>query len=531
MAVISPSETDFDDDMEKGNRQVIADLESDTQALVALYASTEGEGWSEQQSWLDEAEDVAFWRGVMVRQARVVRLTLPGNLMQGPLDEIATLSALTHLILAGNELSGGLEPLEHLPLLVHVDLRSNQLGGALPMSLLMLRCAKSRKDVTKPAGVLLLNDNQPGFQLPSHLVQELQAIKMPDPGRSGRRGRSEPSASPPISVLLNGLDLSYLSLTGKLPEGLLPLLASLQQFDLGGNPGMDRSHLEEFLASEHKNLGALEEIWNPAIGLEGSLDALALLPSLTDVSLAENRLEGSLIATSALPRLVMLDLSDNRIGGGLDPLENVGGTLEVLRLRDNQLVGGLEALAALGNLREVDLLGNDLSGALDPLQALEQLQVLRLDRNDQIVGTLDAVAEMAMLEELSLDGCGLEGTLTPLRGLRSLNRLWLGRNKLVGDTSPLAGLVQLVDFSAPGNGLSGSLGVLQVLAKLESLDLRDNDIEGGISDLLDLDRLAYCKLSGNKKLDKADIELIVRRGRAAVRFNAADASAAARAVR
>ena len=58
MAVISPSETDFDDDMEKGNRQVIADLESDTQALVALYASTEGEGWSEQQSWLDEAEDV-----------------------------------------------------------------------------------------------------------------------------------------------------------------------------------------------------------------------------------------------------------------------------------------------------------------------------------------------------------------------------------------------------------------------------------------------------------------------------------------
>lgn len=509
-------EDGIDNDVEmSGAAATAASKDSDTNALVALYASTDGDNWSEQQSWLDANEDVDYWKGVLVRHGRVTRLTLPGNLMSGTLSEISGLTALTHLILAGNELSGSLDALEQLSCLKHVDLRSNQLGGTIPISLLMLRCPKHRAkggklehkfnpgSVTMPVtnGTLLLNDNSPGFHLPLTFASALRAYDA-----------SHGSSSVESSGVLHGLDLSYLSLQGKLPDGLFEFLVSLLNFKLGGNPRLDISNLPEFLASEFEDLRTLKELTGMALGLRGRLGALAFVPSLTEVSLANNRFEGGLDAVAVLTRLVSLDLSANAVGGTLEPLAELGQTLQELRMRDNHIRGDVNPLGRLTNLRVLDLFGNMLEGPLDTLAALEQLELLRLDQN-KFVGTLDAFEGMGLLQELTLESNQLEGTLTPLHGLRGLRYLWIGHNRLVGDLAPIAGLVKLEDLSAPGNELSGSLGVLHALSKLESIDLRNNGFEGPLGNLLDLEKLTYVKLAGNRLLERSEMDLLARRGK------------------
>ena len=148
--------------------------------------------------------------------------------------------------------------------------------------------------------------------------------------------------------MLHGLDLSYLSLQGKLPDGLFEFLVSLLNFKLGGNPRLDISNLPEFLASEFEDLRILKELTGMALGLRGRLGALAFVPSLTEVSLANNRFEGGLDAIAVLTRLVSLDLSANAVGGTLEPLAELGRRGLCRQVLDEDLVALHVARGVLG---------------------------------------------------------------------------------------------------------------------------------------------------------------------------------------
>ena len=58
------------------------DLETDKEALVALYNSTNGAQWRNKTGWLTDAP-VGEWFGVTVEGERVVKLTLGFNNLQG----------------------------------------------------------------------------------------------------------------------------------------------------------------------------------------------------------------------------------------------------------------------------------------------------------------------------------------------------------------------------------------------------------------------------------------------------------------
>ncbi len=76
------------------------------EALVAIYQSTNGEGWDNQTGWLVD-ENVCNWYGIACNNGTVVSLDLFGNNLSGPLPlEIGGFPDLRTLTLNDNSLTG-----------------------------------------------------------------------------------------------------------------------------------------------------------------------------------------------------------------------------------------------------------------------------------------------------------------------------------------------------------------------------------------------------------------------------------------
>ena len=76
--------------------------ERDSLALVALYESTDGDNWYDNNGWLEAP--VADWYGVTMSGDRVVGLDLGSNLLTGEIPpELGQLSSLEVLDLHSNQ--------------------------------------------------------------------------------------------------------------------------------------------------------------------------------------------------------------------------------------------------------------------------------------------------------------------------------------------------------------------------------------------------------------------------------------------
>ncbi len=101
-------------------------------ALIALYNSTGGAGWTDNTGWLNV--DVSTWYGITVTGCDVTDITLDGNNLIGTLPpEIGDLPMLEGLSLGANQLSGGIPPeIGNLTNLIGLNLSINQLDGSVP---------------------------------------------------------------------------------------------------------------------------------------------------------------------------------------------------------------------------------------------------------------------------------------------------------------------------------------------------------------------------------------------------------------
>ena len=74
-------------------------VETDREALVALYNATDGENWNQSDNWLSDAP-LGEWKGVLTDDRRVVVLYLGDNGLTGAIPaELGSLSNLAHLYL------------------------------------------------------------------------------------------------------------------------------------------------------------------------------------------------------------------------------------------------------------------------------------------------------------------------------------------------------------------------------------------------------------------------------------------------
>ena len=115
----------------------ITSPETDREALVALYNSTDGPNWNFNDNWLIDAP-LGQWHGVTTdNNGRVIELRLNENQLSGEIPpELGNLANLTVLSLIWNQLSGEIPPeLGNLANLTVLSLIWNQLSGEIPPEL------------------------------------------------------------------------------------------------------------------------------------------------------------------------------------------------------------------------------------------------------------------------------------------------------------------------------------------------------------------------------------------------------------
>ena len=136
---------------------------TDREALVALYQATDGDNWTNNRNWLENAR-LGTWHGVTTdRNGRVVELDLSENELRGTIPpELGTLSNLEALNLSVNQLRGEIPPeLGNLISLEVLDLFENQLSGMIPSEL---------GNLTNLVGLALFDNNLRGT-IPPELAE------------------------------------------------------------------------------------------------------------------------------------------------------------------------------------------------------------------------------------------------------------------------------------------------------------------------------------------------------------------------
>ena len=181
------------------NLNPFSDSVSEEEALIALYNSTNGAEWGNNDLWLSDLH-IGTWHGIRYyRDERLApgpgggthivegvaglnlesnglsgeippelgnlaflsRLFLSGNLLSGEIpSELGSLSNLSHLYLSNNQLTGEIPPkLGKLDFLSYLSLRGNRLSGEIPSEMGSIR------DLI----MLNLSHNNLGGEIPSEL--------------------------------------------------------------------------------------------------------------------------------------------------------------------------------------------------------------------------------------------------------------------------------------------------------------------------------------------------------------------------
>ncbi len=221
---------------------------NDSLALIDLYNSTNGAGWTNHTNWLTIAP-VSTWFGVSVNGNRVSQLILSANNLSGNIPvEIGNLANLTYLNLSNNNLSGSIpDSLSSLHYLEYLILSNNNLSGNIPSqfgsnslyNLYQLDLSHNQLSGNIPPGTggpniqyLHLEYNQLSGNIPSNLLSSLT-----QPGglflSHNKLSGSIPSTFGQLHTL-HFLSLNSNRLTGKIPNSLNNLF-ELQSLKLNGN--------------------------------------------------------------------------------------------------------------------------------------------------------------------------------------------------------------------------------------------------------------------------------------------------------
>ncbi|MGE5340024.1 MAG: leucine-rich repeat domain-containing protein [Candidatus Omnitrophota bacterium] len=298
-------------------------------ALIALYNSANGGGWTNNTGWKTPPLDTdgfampgteGTWYGVSVENDYVNMIYMFDNHLSGTIpSQIGNFSHLQTLDLGWNNLSGTLPP---------------QLGNLC--QLLNLR--------------LGWNESLSGT-IPSELGNLSQ---------------------------LRDFHLCCNRLTGSIPSSL-GNLSHLTRLDLGC------SQLTGSIPPELGNLGNLQLLTITSTKVSGPIPKeLANLSNLLQLCLGTNQLSGTIPPELGnLPNLQVLDLSLNQLRGSIPKELTHIDSLRYLYLSFNELSGSIPAeLGNLSNLTELHLGHNQLSGSIPTqLGNLSQLTQLTLYSN------------------------------------------------------------------------------------------------------------------------------------------------------
>jgi len=110
--------------------------QSECEALVVLYNSTDGSTWTNNTGWLQTITP-CFWNGISCDNGHINSIQLSSNNLSGNIPpELGNLTKLEHLYLFSNHLSGCIPAeLGNLINLEYLNLWANHLSGSIPYQL------------------------------------------------------------------------------------------------------------------------------------------------------------------------------------------------------------------------------------------------------------------------------------------------------------------------------------------------------------------------------------------------------------
>ncbi len=306
----------------------------DSLAVVALYESTDGENWNNNENWLTDTP-LRNWEGIDNVVWRVFNLDLHNNNLSGSLpSEFWELEDLRSLRLWDNSLTGSIpSSIGELENLEWLDLSSNQLSGNIPNEIGDLADLR----------ILGLSDNSLTGSIPLS-IGELENLESLDLGINQLSGNIPKEISKLLKIIQ--LSINHNRLTGSIPNSIGELnnlrWLALQQNDLSGT-----------IPETIKNLSNLQYIQIHNNQLSGEIPkGIGKLKDLRWLSLYNNQITGTIPKEiGELTEIETLYFHNNQLKGMVPP--EIGSLSNIVRLylQNNNLRGPLPAtLSKLNNL-------------------------------------------------------------------------------------------------------------------------------------------------------------------------------------
>ena len=478
-------------------------------ALVDLYNSTNGPGWTNNANWLT---DDPGWFGLIIEDGHVTGIDLTNNVLSGSIPtSVGDLTNLTWLSLGMNSLTGPI-PAEigNLTNLQALRLWINQLDGSIPdeigdlTNLRDLGLGANRLSGSIPSSIgnltmlesFTADNNSLSGSIPSSIAGMTNLMRLGL--ASNQLSGSIPQSLGNLTNLM-WLWLCINQLDGSIPDEIGDL-TNLRDLALGAN------HLSGSIPSSIGNLTMLEGFTADNNSLSDQIPtSIGNLTNLIWLGLGANQLEGGIPPEIGdLTNLNLLWLDNNQLSGSIPTQIGNLLSLEEFSLSNNQLTGPIPAeLGNLVNLTSLWLNRNQLSGELPGNMAnLTNLLTLDLSTN-ALSGSIPSwLQDFTKLENLVMPRNQFTGPIpVELGTLTSLKQLSLSYNNLTGDIpSELSALTQLTYLTLSGNSLTGAIPAwLADLTKLTSLGLRINKLSGTIPPQLgNLTSLTALTLSSNQ---------------------------------
>jgi len=314
---------------------------TDSTALVTLYNSTTGSGWTNKTGWL--TGPVSSWFGITLSGNRVSSIDLSNNNLTGTIPAalgnianltslslgnnhlsgsiptaLSSLSNLNALVLGGNQLSGTIPTvLGNLSNLTYLDLSSNQLTGSIPTTL----------GNAAFINTLFLYNNQLSGTLPTE-IGNLSNLGDLELNNNQLTGSIPASFSTLFS--LTYLDLSTNQLSGTIPTTLGNLF-NLNVLNLYGN------QFTGTIPTAFSGLTSLQNINLSNNQLSGTIpSSLSTIASLTGINLSANQLTGTVPSAFGKSSYFFFDVSHNLLTGVPTSLKNM--TSASIAVNNNKLV-------------------------------------------------------------------------------------------------------------------------------------------------------------------------------------------------